>query len=186
TLLCYDGRQVVTYDADEFGFNNPPGRWMTARNGTLLLIGDSFVHGFCVPRDKTIAEQMPKDLRDRMLNLGQSASGPLTELATLREHLSYVRPSYVFWFYFEGNDLDDPTEELRHPLLRGYLDPEFSQNLSELRRPLVEAMISYVDIRERELQATLDHPGLKHVLAEIRGFLSFTAVRNHVRVLRAR
>jgi hypothetical protein len=51
-------------------------------------------------------------------------------LAYLNEYLVHLRPRHVFWLFFEGNDMQNISEDTRMPLLRRYLDdPTFAVDL---------------------------------------------------------
>ena len=129
TVFCNETGKYYIFNSDEYGFTNPHGLYH--RGIDLGLIGDSFTQGFCAPNGASYADQ----IRVRMpqtLNLGNNGDGPLVELATLREYLAQLKPKYVFWFYFEGNDMEDLSRELAHPVLAKYLsDPNFTQKLVE-------------------------------------------------------
>ena len=57
-------------------------------------------------------------------------SGPLLELATLKEYLTAIKPETVLWFYFEANDLQDLADESKNPVLMRYLQQrDFNQHL---------------------------------------------------------
>ena len=140
TLMCQEGdRPFTIFDSDSHGFNNPDAAWpdTTSQAPRIVLIGDSFAYGACVaPQDHFAAS-----LRARVpgtVNLSQGGNGPLLELAALREYAAQLRPSYVFWFYDENNDVysivedlpSDLENELKHPILKRYLDDRaFTQDL---------------------------------------------------------
>ena len=63
----------VTFDSDEYGFNNPPGSWQAPR---IVLVGDSFTQGDCVPPEKNIAAHLNRRFGG-VLNLGVAGHGPL-------------------------------------------------------------------------------------------------------------
>ncbi|HKY09990.1 MAG TPA: hypothetical protein VJQ55_17210, partial [Candidatus Binatia bacterium] len=48
TVLCNETGTYVVYPSDEHGFHNPRGLWRSGRID-VAVVGDSFVHGFCVP-----------------------------------------------------------------------------------------------------------------------------------------
>jgi hypothetical protein len=108
TVLCqgHDG-EWVWFDADRDGFNNPPNAYS---DGRVALIGDSFIHGECLPRTDDIVGQ----LRQRglqPLNFGIQGHGPLLELETLKRYVQPHEPEDVVWCFYEGNDLDDLEAE---------------------------------------------------------------------------
>src|SRR5262249_27538105 len=91
------------FTTDEFGFNNPPGAH--APTPDILLSGDSFTHGVTLRNSDNLAGQLAKN-GWRVTNLGQGGSGPLLELAILRQYGLHLHPKHVVWFY-AGNDFAD-------------------------------------------------------------------------------
>lgn len=137
TELCNETGRDVIYKSDDFGFNNSVDAWRTEPE--VVLIGDSFVHGICVPA----ADQLASLIRQAIpatLNLGVLGAGPLSELAVLREYAAPLKPQSVLWFFYEGNDIEDLTKERTSPL-RQYLDPTFSQGLTD-HQPQIDSMLS--------------------------------------------
>jgi hypothetical protein len=126
-VLCNDGGQFVTYRSDTHGFHNPQTLWDIA-SIDIVAVGDSYVHGWCVPPDDNFVAIIRKR-HPATLNLGIEGNGPLTMLATIKEYAEIVKPKVVLWFYFEGNDIKDLSMERNSPLLRRYLTSEFSQGL---------------------------------------------------------
>lgn len=127
-VACNEGRGWVMWETDRYGFrsrsgNDAPG---PAR---VALIGDSFTLGECVNEDETVAGR----LRQRWpatINLGVAGSGPLHQLAVLREYAAGARPRVVVWIYYEANDLSDFEDELASALLRRYLDSAYRADLA--------------------------------------------------------
>ena len=144
TLLCNEVGRNIEYLADEHGFRNEPGSW--SRPADVLMVGDSFAHGVCVPDKETI----PGLLRAqgfRVISAAYSGNGPLLELAAVREYARALRPRAVVWALYEGNDLDvNLPRETMSPLLRTYLDdPRFSQDLLANQSGLDQALSEYVE-----------------------------------------
>ncbi len=145
------------YESDRHGFNNPDTQW----NGTpsVMMVGDSFVHGSCVPKGADMASRLRPEF-GRVLNLGVGGFGPLLELAALQEYAAPLKPATVVWVFFEGNDLniDLPREE-RSRFLLGYLrDPAFSQNLIERGGEIAGAMRAHLDGAMVEAMQRVDDP----------------------------
>ncbi len=118
TIYCNESGFFSRYVSDEHGFHNPKG-W-SGKSAELVLIGDSFVQGACVKDGNELGALFRKKGFD-VVSLGQAGSGPLIELATLREYGLALHPRVVLWFYFEGNDLSDLDLEFGTPLLANYL-----------------------------------------------------------------
>ena len=124
-VSCQEADGWMVYDSDEHGFNNPPGIWDGAPVD-IVLIGDSYTQGECVPPAETLAGRI-RNYRPATLNLGVTGAGPLFELAILREFGPDIQPQLVFWVYFEDNDLSDLRSEIANPILRRYLEDGYSQ-----------------------------------------------------------
>ena len=119
TVHCNESGQYNIYDADEHGFNNPRGLHGQAPLQVALL-GDSFTHGACVPREASVAGRV-RAAFPATLNLGISGTGPLHQLAIFREYAAALQPQFVVWNWFEGNDLRDVRRDLNRAPLRAYL-----------------------------------------------------------------
>ncbi len=128
----------------------------------------------------TIRERFP-----RTLNLGIARTGPLHQLAVMREYLSHVKPPVVVWFFTENNDLyTDLNGELMSPLMNRYLDPGFNQNLIE-RQPLIDELLkALVDSRIsnwRETENNRKRPPPAYNWAKLATSLITSAKLNHLR-----
>lgn len=127
TVHCNESGPWVIWESDEHGFNNPRGLY---RNIPIdvLLVGDSFVEGKCVPRQHSIAGRL-RDANFTAVSLGKGGNGSLIEYAALREYGSVLKPRIVFWMYY-GNDGNDLRRELQSPILTQYLtSDEYTQGL---------------------------------------------------------
>lgn len=127
TILCNENGYWVTYKSDNFGFNNPQNQWENT-NKKIILIGDSFIHGACVNPGFDIASNLRKK-KLNVINLGMGGNGPLLNFAILKEYINYINSDRIFWFYFEGNDIDELEKEKQDEYLSNYLLPDFSQNI---------------------------------------------------------
>ena len=119
TVHCNESGQYTIYDADEHGFNNPRG---LHGQGPLqvALLGDSFTHGACVPREASVAGRV-RAAFPATLNLGIDGTGPLHQLGIFREYAVSLQPQFVVWNWFEGNDLLELRRNLIWAPLRAYL-----------------------------------------------------------------
>ncbi len=179
TVFCNECGSYSIYQADEHGFNNPAGLW-PPQSVDLLLIGDSFCHGGCVPPGDDVGGRL-REAVPRVLNLGMSAEGPLLELATLREYGPAIKPGTVLWLYFEGNDLTDLEREKNCPSLIPYLkDESYTQDLIHRQGEIDQALSGYLGkeirqkkevklwYRHREILETLRSFQLKNLKSTIR------------------
>ena len=144
TVFCNESGDYIIYESDEHGFHNPRGLWQS-KPIQVVAVGDSFTHGACVATDDGFVSRIRSRL-PATINLGINGDGPLTMLATLREYGTWLRPSIVLWFFYEGNDSRDLDEREKYsPLLRNYLDPSFSQRLIERQTEINEKLTAYLD-----------------------------------------
>jgi hypothetical protein len=143
TVLCNESGEFIIYQADEHGFNNPKGLW-SADALQLAMVGDSFTHGACVPPNQNFAGVLREEY-PAILNLGIHGSGPLAELATLREYLPPLRPKFVVWFYYEENDLLDLVTEQQNAILLRYLRPDYKQGLLQRQAEIDTGIAAYMD-----------------------------------------
>ena len=125
TVMCNESGSYSIYLSDKFGFNNDNDYYK--KNNHIMLIGDSMVHGQCVNPGEDIAGY----LRSKGFNafsFGIASNGPLSELATIREYGSYLKPKIILWFY-HSNDVYDLNREIKTPILKNYLKEDFYQTL---------------------------------------------------------
>ena len=143
TVVCNEGGEFLTYTSDKHGFNNPPNVWDAPVD--IVAVGDSYVQGWCVgPEDNFVS--LIRKLHPKTLNLGIEGNGPLVMLATIKEYVESVKPKVVFWFYFEGNDLEDLGKERRNSILTQYLtNNEFSQGLLARQAEIDRALAAYLE-----------------------------------------
>jgi hypothetical protein len=146
---CNEAGFFSTFATDEAGFNNPSGTWPLTRPAHVFLVGDSFTQGDCVRGGAGIADQL-RQRRPEVVNLGVGGNGPLMELAGIREYVQAGRVSYVFWLYFEGNDLHDLQRDSREPILLRYLDAAFGQNLLGRQVAVNQAVRQFVEHRTQD------------------------------------
>jgi hypothetical protein len=138
TVVCNEYGPWLVFEADEHGFNNPAGLWNPG-DADIVLIGDSFTLGSCVPRDDHFAAII-RAAYARTVNLGYTAAGPIATYATLVEYGRYLRPRRILWFFFEGNDMSNLAWERRTPILMRYLTSGEPQGLIDLQPELDTVM----------------------------------------------
>ncbi|WFU51031.1 SGNH/GDSL hydrolase family protein [Sinorhizobium terangae] len=120
-VLCTSESGVVSYTADRYGFNNPDDVYNHPLD--LMLLGDSFVEGFCLPPGEDLASRLRAGGLSTA-SIGIRGSGPLVELATLGRFGKIFRPRQVMMVFFEGNDWENLERELAVPWLRTAISPD--------------------------------------------------------------
>jgi hypothetical protein len=177
TVLCNESGSYAVYVADEHGFNNPHGLHKAGAID-VALVGDSFIHGFCVPPGQDIAGQL-RSAGVRALGLGVGGSGPLLELAILTEYAIAYRPKVVLWFYFE-NDQSELLEEERSGALRQYLAPAYRQDLPNRQAQIDRALTDF--IAQRAHLAALGSQGDSAASSGLSKVLGRVATLYHLRM----
>ncbi len=140
TIMCNESGKYELYDSDRFGFNNKDSIW--DQNPEIVLIGDSFTHGFCVNNEKNLASNINKYSSKKVLNLGYMGSGPLSELGILNEYAKNFENKIFIWNYFE-TDIRNLSREKNIELMLKYLNEDFSQNLIKKQKILDKELKNY-------------------------------------------
>ena len=149
TVLCNENGFYATYNSDRYGFNNPDSEW-GKEEIDYLLIGDSFVQGYCVNQKDTISGNLRSKLDDSgsVISLGVAGIGPLAEYGILREY-SKKKIKRIIWIYCGDNDLKDFYNEKKIKTLNKYLnDKNFSQNLVSKQDKIDELLIEKISKNE--------------------------------------
>jgi hypothetical protein len=120
-LLCWQGSTPVRYTADRYGYNNPDEVYRDEI--TALIVGDSFIEGMCQSPGKDIASQLREEIPETV-SLGTRGAGPLFGLAALGRFGKEMHPQHVIIAFFEGNDWENLSGELKIPWLKSALLPE--------------------------------------------------------------
>ena len=141
TVLANEGNFYPVIETDEHGFHNPKGLYKTDQVD-IMLVGDSFTEGMSVKTDQNIAAQLRK-LGYNVINIGKGGNGALIELAGLMEYAQPLRPKIVLWLFYL-NDIAELKMEMQSPILKKYLDDDFSQNLITRQQEIHDVLKSYV------------------------------------------
>jgi hypothetical protein len=110
-------KNEISFTYDQWGYRNHI-EMPTAR---VVLIGDSYVEGWYVSDEETVAAELTRSTGWAVANLGVAGYGTAQELHVLKNDAFSRKPEIVIWFFFEGNDLyDDQSYEnaiLAKPIL---------------------------------------------------------------------
>lgn len=174
TVFCNEDGTWATYHSDRFGFPNPDTAWDAPVQ--VVLIGDSYTQGACVDQEHSLAGMLRRNGRS-VLNLGTRGSGPLAELAVLREYVARVRPRSVVWLFYYNDLLNDLPRERANPTLAAYLDPAFTQRLADSAEEVGRRLKSAVEEQFRRALAgegvpAVDDAALAGRAARDQAFLS--------------
>lgn len=163
-VLCNESGMFVWAETDEVGFHNPRRIWTANDRIDIMMIGDSFVSGYCVPRKDSLAGLL-RTRYPKLVALGRGGLGPLSEFAILREYLAAARPKLVLWEIYK-DDFNNLRHELASPILRRYLDdPGFSQSLFDRGSDIDHALRVFHAEKVRRLVRNQELPflGLRHL-----------------------
>ncbi len=144
TVYNRESGQWVVYESDEYGFRNPAGTWKHDRFD-LGVVGDSMAHGAGLFDGKDFVSLL-RSCYPRTVNLASGANGPLTAFAAVHEYCTILKPRFVVYFYYEGNDLSNLSEEKNVPLLMRYLEEEsWSQDLYAKKDAINSVLLNFVE-----------------------------------------
>ena len=158
-LYCNESNYWASFTTDEIGFRNPSGQL----EGEIdyIFIGDSFTAGACVKDGFTLADYF-RAAGYSILNLGRGGSGPLFQLAVLREYGRTVKSKNVIWFVYTGNDLMNLREEKTTKLSFYLNDDSFTQDLYIKREENSDSLKHFLDteivLNDKRFQLGLNLP----------------------------
>ena len=159
TVYCDEGYGRILYRSDRYGFRNPDSVW-DAQTPPLVVVGDSFMQGHCVPTGKDAVSVLRKKWPGA-IDLGMAGNGPLTMLAILKEYMKGERTPLVLWVFTESNDIQNLKQERTQPWLMRYLDPHASTNAKAahvaIDRNLRRWLNRLIEIKADHLPARINH-----------------------------
>ena len=166
---CNESGYYSIYETDQFGFRNPPGSWPDSVPIDLAFVGDSYTVGDCVNEGDYFVDML-RESYAHVVNLAYGGSGPLFELAAIKEYLADRAVRNVFWVYFERNDLSDLDGVKNTDVLLEYLKPGFTQELASRHREIDAATREYLNgrINEKVNGRAVIFPNLRLLLWRIR------------------
>ena len=105
----YADEQPIQADYDQFGFRNPT----NLLDWEVVVAGDSFVELGHLPYEELFTTRAGKQSGLRIKNLGVSTTGPISQTFYVQHYGRAASTREAVLCFFEGNDLDDLTRELR-------------------------------------------------------------------------
>lgn len=116
-VSCREDEGLISFSTNSLGFRRVLNQDVSTKFQVVLL-GDSFAEGACVKDGHTLADRLAEDLKVNVLGLGRGGTGPLFQLALLKEILAnkalstQIGPgTKVLWLLFSGNDLWNLKDE---------------------------------------------------------------------------
>ena len=150
TVFCKESKEFSIYQSDRYGFNNSDDEW-NSKEIFWYLIGDSYTQGSCVKQNENFASQIKYLDKKNVISLGMAGSGPLIELASLKEYSKVFKPKKILWFYSERNDQSDLNYEKSNPILMNYLKEDFSQNLYSKQKEIDKKIKNYIEFIKKNI-----------------------------------
>jgi len=145
---CNQNGYWSIYESDKYGFNNLKD-FYSEDVVDILLIGDSFIEGYCVKPNETIGAHLISSGLS-VISMGKGGNGPLSEYATFKEYGLSIKPKVLLWEFFP-NDLGNLIDEMNSDLLMNYIyDESFTQNLTNRQNEVDSLVLDYLDKRVLE------------------------------------
>ena len=177
TIYCNEGDGYLEYMSDNYGFNNTNSSWESEVE--IALIGDSFAQGACLPTNRNISTNLSNFTNKNVLNLGMGSSGPLVELAILKEYLSEVKPNTVLWMYTEFNDLAGNIQaEEKNKELSNYIKPGHKNGNFHSQKDINMFIKTYINKWYKKNEARLSVPEKKRWLKSTLSIVKLLHIRN--------
>jgi len=106
--LCLPSHQAEPFELkyDHNGFRNDA----DLTSAEIAVVGDSYVESTMMPTSMLSTTQLAGKTLTTVANLGQGGYGPQQELAVIKRYALPLRPKYLVWVFYEGNDLLDAQE----------------------------------------------------------------------------
>ena len=165
---------------DRFGFNNEDKLWNLEKINSVF-IGDSFTYGADVNYFESFVELYKKNV-EATINLGCGGNGPIIEYATFVEYVINLnlKPDYLFWVYYPGNDLTKDLISEHSSFYANYLKKEFNQNLKSKQTEINKTIKDFIEAKKKlenkknqKSKNTFDYKSL-YKFQKIRNLLGFT------------
>lgn len=111
---CNEGYGFNSYKSDRFGFRNPDEIW-DENKIDVLLIGDSFAHGACVPNEATIAGVLNNDGL-KTINTGTGSNSPIHYASIVKTFVPKVKPTFAVVVFYANDNVPDEEKNIFYDL----------------------------------------------------------------------
>ena len=109
-FLCNEGYGLIKYKSDRFGLRNSDEVWAKIKGeSNIFVVGDSFVHGACVPDNNLITNYIQKGTKLNTILLGKGGNTPYEYMAKMKSVVEPIlkkstkRNYVILIFYFNDN-----------------------------------------------------------------------------------
>ena len=107
TVNCHEDDGIVSYQSDQFGFNNPAGTWQ--EQVTFAFVGDSYVHGFCMQNPNTFVGIF-RQAFPSTVNIAIKVMAHI-QLAGVREYIPIVKPEICYFGHSTSETISKISKE---------------------------------------------------------------------------
>jgi hypothetical protein len=130
----------ITFTYDRWGYRNT----VEMERASVVLIGDSYVEGWYVSDEQTVASRLAHWSGQCVANLGVAGYGTKQELRVLKGDALAKKPKLIAWFFFEGNDFydDDWFDSILGAMVRG---PEETASEELARRRFLNEILALLN-----------------------------------------
>ena len=118
-IQCNEFGHWKEIQTDKYGFNNKN----VKSKYQILIVGDSFAHGFCVDKSHELHKILISKGIDTY-SIGIAANGPMISLASMIEISNKINFDKIYWLIFR-NDFFDLNWESSNKYLINYLREDF-------------------------------------------------------------
>ncbi len=105
---CNEGYGFVTYTSDRYGFRNDDASWKSAVD--VLLVGDSFMVGACVPHGKDIAGIINNTTELNAITLGSSSNDAQHYVALIEKFVPAIKAKYAVLAFYPNDNYEVPRD----------------------------------------------------------------------------
>lgn len=111
---CNEGYGFNSYKSDRFGFRNADALW-DEDEIEVLLIGDSFAHGSCVPEEVSIAGVL-NNAGLKTINVGSVSNSPIHYAALSKTIIPKVKPRFAVIVFYANDNVPDEEKSIFYEL----------------------------------------------------------------------
>ena len=180
TLSCAEDLNYRLINNDKLGFKNP--NTVYEKIIDVIIVGDSNAEGLCYDETGDISANL-RDKKYNTANFGITGAGPLTSLGVFKEYVKKFKPNYVVYIYSEQNDIRDLLWEKNNPLLKKYLEQNYTQNLFD-QQDEIKSFLSDISVDSYKIidaKKSLNEKKDIVVIELLKDFLELTSLRNYVK-----
>lgn len=130
--------KITIKKSDNFGFKNSK-TWGFDDAKDFIFLGDSFTYGSDVAHGESFFDNFKKKYPNS-INLGCGGTGPIIQKGIFREYVGHIKPKYLIWSLYLGNDINSDLSSEYNSFYKNYLNSNFQQSLY-LKQNILDKLI---------------------------------------------